>query len=261
MRPLQGWSLALYEGEHFWADFYMNTPPKYVPLERLKVPRPVHRIPYIVRQCTGLNVLDLGAMDETAFKSKRGKGYWLHEELSASARSVIGIDSSELIPSDGLQTYPNARIIRGGISDLAHCLQCADIVPDIVVAGELIEHLESPVQFLRSIRSQRKLLGKRLIFTTPNATAIHNCLIALLGMESTHHDHLSILSYKTLWTNLDRAGFRDWVITPYCSSFSEMKLRNTGLGGAAIRVAERAVNAFEWCFPLMSFGYIVTAEI
>jgi 2-polyprenyl-3-methyl-5-hydroxy-6-metoxy-1,4-benzoquinol methylase len=71
-----------------------------------------------------------------------------------------------------------------------------------VVAGELIEHLENPLQFLRSFRQVSRLKGKALLLSTPNATAIHNCLIALGNRESTHRDHLRILSFKTLSTLL-----------------------------------------------------------
>ena len=59
--------------------------PTYTPLERIHVPRPVDRISAIRRICQGKKVLDLGAMDETAFTSKRGQGTWLHEEIAAVA--------------------------------------------------------------------------------------------------------------------------------------------------------------------------------
>ena len=47
---------------------------RYEPLERLRVPRPVDRISFLVAQCRGKSVLDLGAMDETAVDAKRGRG-------------------------------------------------------------------------------------------------------------------------------------------------------------------------------------------
>jgi hypothetical protein len=56
-------------------------PPRlqYIPLEKLTVPRPVDRTTYLQRMCSGRRVLDLGFMDETAYESKRGSGFWLHE--------------------------------------------------------------------------------------------------------------------------------------------------------------------------------------
>lgn len=160
----------------------MNRQPEFSPLERLHVTRPVRRVEYVAQSCTGLTVLDLGAMDETAFRSKRGSGHWLHEELSRCAKRVVGIDNSSAVPPEGLKSFPNATIIHGDVYGLEDCLNISGILPDVVVAGELIEHLEHPLRFLRGIKSEGRLSGKKLILTTPNATALPNCLIALLGI-------------------------------------------------------------------------------
>lgn len=237
---------------------FSDVPPlRYTPLERLDVPRPVERIRYIAAACAGRRVLDLGAMDETAWQSKRGRGTWLHEELSRTATSVEGIDSSALIPTEGLRTAPNAIIRRGDAGDPGPLVEGLTEIPDVVVAGELIEHLENPLGFLRSFARSARLSGKTLILSTPNATAVHNVLIGLARRESTHHDHLLILSYKTLTTLCKRAGFPDWQIIPYYARFTEMRERHAGLARLAIQLTERLVNAIEWCFPLLSQGFIL----
>ena len=73
--------------------FHAVSRPRYTPLERLTVPRPVDRIEYIAHVCARCRVLDLGAMDETACAAKRGSGTWLHEEIARRALRVDGIDS------------------------------------------------------------------------------------------------------------------------------------------------------------------------
>jgi hypothetical protein len=233
----------------------------YAPLERLAVMRPVDRIPFIVRACEGSRVLDLGAMDETAWTAKRGRGTWLHEEIARVAARVDGIDSSALVPPEGLLTLPNATIRRGDITNPESVVASLDSDPDLVVAGELIEHLENPLQFLNRLAGINRLSGKMLIFSTPNATAMHNVLIGLTRRESTHRDHLCILSYKTLATLCTRAGFPEWEIVPYFSRFTEMRERHTGLVRLAVRATEGIVNGLEWLFPLLSFGYIVRARL
>jgi len=243
--------------------------PAYTPLERLHVPRPVDRILTIKGICSGKKILDLGAMDETAYTAKQGQGTWLHEEIAAVAAEVVGIDSSPILQATGLQTRPNAIIYPGEIMALGEWLKNGldtglsqkNFTPDVVVAGELIEHLHNPLMFLQSIKAIESLNGKTLIITTPNATAIHNCLIGLASRESTHQDHLCILSFKTLSTLCRRAGFYDWKITPYYARFPEMIARQSGLRRSLVAGGERVINGLEWMFPIMSFGYIVTVKI
>jgi len=233
----------------------------YTPLERLKVARPVDRIEFIARACAGCRVLDLGAMDETALAAKRGRGTWLHGEIAISALAVDGVDNSALVPAEGLRTGPNATIRRGDIAQPDLLVAALAPAPDVVVAGELIEHLENPLQFLKRLGSIGVLAGRTLILSTPNATALHNVLIGLTRRESTHQDHLCIFSYKTLATLCARAGFREWEIIPYYARFTEMQARHSGVLNLAVRAAQRLVNLFEWVFPLLSFGYIVRIRL
>jgi hypothetical protein len=233
----------------------------YTPLERLSVARPVDRIDFIARACAGQRVLDLGAMDETAWTTKLGRGTWLHEEIGRNALCVDGIDNSPLVPVDGLRTGPNSTIRRGDISNPHGIVAALESNPDVVVAGELIEHLGNPLQFLKQLAAIERLSGKTLLLSTPNATALHNFVIGLAQRESTHQDHLNILSYKTLATLCTRAGFPQWEIIPYFSRFTEMQARHSGLLRLAVRAVQGIVNGLEWIFPLLSFGYIVRIRL
>jgi hypothetical protein len=242
----------------------MSTPApplRYEPLERLAVARPVDRLAYVAELCRGKEVLDLGAMDETAHAAKSGRGTWLHERIAAVATRVVGVDNSSLVPEAGLATFPNARIVRGDVTRIADWLDAHDFTPDVVVAGELIEHMENPLALLRGLASTERLRGRTLVLTTPNATAFHNVAVGLLSRESTHVDHLCILSFKTLNTLCRRAGFPRWEIVPYRAAFTEMRARNSGLRRAAVAAGERFVNGVEWLFPLLSFGYVVRATL
>ena len=233
----------------------------YQPLERLRVPRPVDRIRYVVAACRDRTVLDLGAMDETAYRAKRGQGTWLHEAIAAVAKRVVGVDSSIEVPEAGLSTGPSAEIRRGDVMNVEHWLDTNAFAPEVVIAGELIEHLQNPLAFLQALAAIDRLRGATLILTTPNATALHNVGIALASRESTHHDHLCIFSFKTLNTLCVRAGFSDWRIVPYRAAFTEMRERNHGLRRGIVVAGEKAVNAVEWMFPLLSFGYVVVAKL
>ena len=230
----------------------------YTPFEPVPVRRPVDRIPYLVQSVAGKTVLDLGAYDETAL-SKTGTSYWLHGELSRSAALVIGVDNSPALPEEGLETAPNSRILKFQLENLPELTRRFDF--DVVVAGELIEHLSDPLAFLRNLRDDPRLSGRTLLITTPNATALHNCGLALLRRESQHADHLQIYSFKTLNTLFSRAGFPEYEIFPYHVLYSELCLRTGGLRRGLLRALEAGVHAFEALFPMVSGGWIVRARI
>lgn len=117
----------------------------YDSLEIVRVGRPVDRLKYIADLCRGKFVLDIGCLDETALQ-KRDTVHWLHGRVQTVAREVIGIDSSALIPSEGLRTGANAIILKGDGADPALTDNQARAV-EVIVAGEFIEHLCSPSTF------------------------------------------------------------------------------------------------------------------
>lgn len=231
----------------------MAAPLSYQPLERLHVLKPVDRCDFIIDQCRGRTVLDLGAYDETALV-KQDAGEWLHARIANVARSVLGIDSSSSITSDGINTGPTARIIRGDVAALSAVLP-AETTPDVIVAGELLEHLPEPLNFLQQLKTL--FPGRQLVASTPNTTNISNVVLALRCRESTHKDHLSVFSFKTLSTLCCRAEFEQFCIVPYHVRYTEMLLRHSGARRRLVRMAESLVSGIESTFPLLSGGYIV----
>jgi len=231
----------------------------YTPFEPVGSRRPVDKFPFVTALCAGRSVLDLGAYDETAVDVKQGTGEWLHGAISSVARQVVGIDNSPLLTEGGLKTGEHSVIVRGDICRL----QSISLVgrPDVIVAGELIEHLPDALAFLRQFGEDPRFRGARLVLSTPNACSLHNVILGLCGRESTHRDHVAIHSYKTLATLLRQATLTDYEIIPYHVRFSESALAAHGHKRLAIRVFERAVNALESAFPLLSGGWIVTVGL
>lgn len=224
----------------------------YVPLERLKVRPPVDRTKYIVERCRGRKVLDLGCYDETA-AVKFGTRHWLHGEISKVAYSVTGVDNSEQIPEVGLQTGQNSRILRGDVTRLEEFARSCEV--ETIVAGELLEHLAHPLEFLTDLHAL--FPGCELVLSTPNATSLTNATLALAQRESSHCDHLQVFSYKTLNSLCLRAGFADFEIIPYHVRFTELALRSSGLQRTLVAGAEQLVNFGERLFPLLSGGLIL----
>jgi SAM-dependent methyltransferase len=234
-------------------DAVSTSSQRYDPLERLHVRRPVDRVAFISERCRGKRVLDIGCFDETALV-KRDTKHYLHGRISAVARQVIGIDSSPQLPREGVQTGSNSRIVRGnGVRP-----DVPDDI-DVIVAGEFIEHIESPMEFFRNLK--RRYPGKQMIISTPNGTSFANVLLALFGREAQHPDHLQIFTFKILRTLCTRMQFREWEIIPYRFQASEMILGSRGPKRAAAVAVQGFVGVVERIFPLLSCGYIVRATL
>lgn len=226
----------------------------YETLERLRVPRPVDRVAFIAERCRDKRVLDIGCLDETAI-AKRDTDHWLHGRIGTFAQNVLGIDSSDQVPADGIVTGKNSRIVKG--DGLQPDVNPDDI--DVIVAGEFIEHLESPIAFLRAMKE--RFPGRKLLLSTPNGLSFANSLLAGIGREAQHPDHLLTSTYKTLNTLCLRAGVSDWDIVPYRFYATEMLLESSGAKKMAVRLVEKAVRVIEYIFPLLGFGYVVEIRL
>ena len=229
----------------------------YESLERLRVRRPVDRLAYIAEACTGRFVLDVGCYDETALE-KRGTGHWLHGRILERARRVVGIDISEKIPPEGVVSGANAVILRRDAASLdLSGIPVEEI--DVLVAGEFLEHIENPLEFLRA--AKRQLDGRELLLSTPNGVCFANTLMGSIGREVQHPDHLLNSTYKTLNTLCMRAGFRSWEIIPYRFYATEMIMASKGPRKRFVQLVQSCIRMVEFCFPLLSFGYIIRIRV
>jgi trans-aconitate methyltransferase len=224
----------------------------YQPLEYIKVTRPVSRIDYVVDNCRSKRVLDLGCWDETALYKKETP-FWLHDRIKKVAKSVIGIDSSPSLPNGGIH-LGNSTILKGSVTD-KQLISKFDI--DVIVAGELIEHLPNTFEFFLLLKEVHP--GKRFLCTTPNATSLSNIILGIFKRESTHQDHLSIYSYKTLNTICKKANVSSYELFPYYVKYSEMRTQSKGYKKLLVQFAEKSINIAETIFPLLSGGFIIDA--
>ncbi|MHB8468223.1 MAG: class I SAM-dependent methyltransferase [Gaiellaceae bacterium] len=190
------------------------TLPELRPPHVHRVPRArfVDRLEAIRALVRGRSVIDLGFVDEGELRAKRDRGTWLHDVARAGARSCIGIDAD---PAGIAHARELGLDVRAADVENRDALAALALEPaEVVLAGELVEHLDRPGDFLDAI----KVLvapGGALVLTTPNAHALTNVLGALAGRELVNPDHVAWLSWRTLATLLARHGWRLEELTYY----------------------------------------------
>ena len=80
---------------------------------------------------------------------------------------------------------------------------------DIIIAGDLIEHLDNPGIFLKNCKSHLKKSGK-IIINTPNAFSINRIIMAMLklGKLKQHDEHTFLFTEQLLSLLFKRHGLK-----------------------------------------------------
>lgn len=164
----------------------------------------VDRRRYLPERARGRRVVHLGCVDEHHYEDRADRGALLHGQLAATASELTGVDLS----ADGLAamaaTIPG-RYVHGDVEELAD-LPLPEAC-DLVIAGEIIEHVPNPGRFLRSLETYLARTGATALITTPNSYSwLGFARFALSRRERTHPDHLLVHSPATLVRSLEAAG-------------------------------------------------------
>jgi SAM-dependent methyltransferase len=169
-------------------------------------------------------------------RTKRAQESWLHEQLFTAASEIIGIDSD----AEGVAM---ARAL-GFEAHVADCQEIAELAAlpvepaDVVVAGELIEHLDRPGAFLEAVKCLLAPKGV-LVITTPNAVRLTNFIGALTNREFVNADHVGWFSWRVLKTMLERHG---WSLCEF-AYYAIPRVPRPARGSASALSMRMAVNA------------------
>lgn len=117
-----------------------------------------HKIKFCTKYAVGRDVLDIGCVQHNP-ENYRSR-YWLHKALAGVANSIEGID----LYGPGVD-YLNKIGYTIHIADA----QDFDLSTkyDVIVAGDIIEHLSNVGNFLDSCRRHLRQNGK-IVISTPN---------------------------------------------------------------------------------------------
>lgn len=144
----------------------------------------VDRVAFVLDRCRGKRVLELGASGR------------LHTALVDVAVALFGIDRET---SEGVYGYDLDVVSRYDIPcDL-------DGGPEIIVCGEILEHLSNPGWLLT--RLHQAFPSIPVLITVPNAFSAAGAQHMAQGIENVNRDHVAWYSYQTLKTLLARTGY------------------------------------------------------
>lgn len=167
----------------------------------------LYRIPIIESIVKGKKIIHVGCVDHLPLiDEKRRNGNWLHERLTKICNECLGVD----INQEGLDYIKSI-----GFSDVCYLNIIEDEVPntikdrkwDYMLLGELLEHIDNPVEFLKNINIKYQQHADKLIITVPNAFRLQNFSAALKYQEWINSDHRYWFSPYTLAKVATNAGF------------------------------------------------------
>ena len=181
--------------------------------------RVVARDAFLADLVRGKRVLDLGAADALHVELHRETGLWLHATLAAAAAECVGIDADA------------AAVER--LRAEGYDMRCGDVEAldlgaqfDVIVAGELIEHVRNVGRFLDSAARHLAPDG-RLVLTTPNAFSLHaqpGPLAPLRRTRGINPTHVAWYCRTTLRQALEISGW-EVVEQHFCASPSSTALK------------------------------------
>jgi len=209
----------------------------------------VDRRRFLPRVAAGKRVVHLGCVDEHLTESRFGTGALLHEQLMHNAKELVGVD----ISASGLQLL--RELLPGNyVEGDVHRLNALELPEscDLVLAPEIIEHLEAPGVFLDELRRYLVRSGATAIITTPNSYSwTHNVRFALRRREWVHPDHRVVYSPRTLLRSLELADLR-------CTNLyvHAWKRERRGLRGL-LGLVDRGILAWN---PLLGIGLVAEVD-
>lgn len=142
------------------------------------------RVQFLEDRCRGRRVLDVGCVAHDV--ARMDSPQWLHARLATVAARCIGID----VLADGVEAMRERGFevvlhdLRDGLGPLSK-----EAPVDVIVAGELIEHVEAIDMLFRAAR-EALAPGGELLVTTPNPYAPHRVRAAQLGIVWENADHV-----------------------------------------------------------------------
>jgi SAM-dependent methyltransferase len=183
-----------------------------VDLPRVPVYR--DRRSYVIERCRGRRVLHLGCADSGLLAQRLAEGRLLHHDILGVSEQAWGLD----VDAAALATLAGVGVdglIVADVTDQAWTEAVSNLPFDLVVAGELLEHLDNPGLFLSSVRGLLISHDAAMVLTVPNAFSFQALVHLWRDREFVHPDHNYWFSYRTILRLLAKHGLRAEQVAVY----------------------------------------------
>ena len=197
----------------------------------------------MIEMARGRRVAHLGHVDQGCPGKQDSDDAWLHERLCEVAAEVVGFDvAGDAVEALSLRGYPGYTVDCTD-PDAVRALNAGTY--DLVLLGEIIEHVDNPVGLLRAAKILCAEQG-RIVITTPNALSLGVSVAAARRRECVHPDHLMMFSPRTLVATALRAGLEPDRILTYRKETADVYKDKPGISSYTLRdwaVAASSVTA------------------
>lgn len=216
----------------------------------------VDRIDYLVGLARGRRVIHVGFVDTGCRTMQERANSWLHAHLDEVATSLVGIDVDDLGVKDaeaaGFEAYAaDCRVPEE--------LEALGLAPaQVVIAGEVIEHVDDPGAFLAGLHTL-VAPGGQLVVTTPNAYGLFNVLASLAHREINHPDHVLMFTWQTLTNLASRYGWAPVETHVYVPVVKGAPGR--GIGAKVVGLIGRGTVGLERLLAKLGRGYAADGMI
>jgi SAM-dependent methyltransferase len=208
-------------------------------LEGARRPPCDDRVARLLGLARGKRVLDVGVVDHvaTAFRNPD----WLHGKIVEAAESCVGVD----VMKTGIHELQQAGY------DVRYCDITRDVPDggpfDLIVCGEVIEHLGNPAGLFENAREALSP-GGRLVITTPNPYFVGRAIRHLFGRDEESVDHVTLLFPSGIAELASRAGLR---LDTYCGVLSAPGTRRRQTMLRLLRAGTMVMTQDAVCSTLM----------
>ncbi len=208
------------------------------------------RIDVLLDFVSGKRVLDLGCVEHESSIADN-QNWWLHGLIKKRAVSVRGVD------------YDNKAV--ADLRNKGYDVCVADVENmelneqyDVVMAGELLEHLTNHRSFFESVKRHLARDGV-LVASVPNANSVNYFLQTLLfGHEVDAWDHAVFFTPVTLTVMLRKCGFTPTKVILYQPD--EIYHHDNLVHRVAAYIFNKIQQCICWIRPSMARGIVVVAK-